>query len=210
LPFGRITNWRSEPAQPSGPAVARNTGARRAGQGRAAASGSERSLEAPGALPHNEDRSDAMARHWYRGPYAMSNGASIFRRHDDCRRRDRRHRQWGVSDPAGRPWAAFANRRRGRSRPITVPVPLAGDCTGGTERRPKAGAMERQHSPTLAVTATTARRAAIQSISAFLSTERGWGANRAFAHVLLPRPPSPHFSELTDHLNLSRSSARSI
>jgi len=37
-----------------------DTGAHRAGQGRVSGERSERSLEAPGVLPQNEDRSDAI------------------------------------------------------------------------------------------------------------------------------------------------------
>ena len=47
--------------------------------------------------------------------------------------------KWGVSDPAGRAWDRLCKSRRGRSRPITVTVPLADGLMGGTERRPKAG-----------------------------------------------------------------------
>jgi hypothetical protein len=51
-----------------------------------------------------------------------------------------------VSDPAGGLGAAFAMRRRGRSRPILVPTLVLGRSAGGTDRRPS---WSRRQTPTL-------------------------------------------------------------
>ena len=52
---------------------------------------------------------------------------------------------WGVSDPADGPGAAFATRRRGRSRPIFAATPVLGRSPGGKIAARPGGAVRQQH-----------------------------------------------------------------
>jgi hypothetical protein len=109
-------------------------------------------------LPKNRSRSDARSRPvWWAEPCRnrphIRHAASwpvrpendrhsvADRRHDlglheaGARHHDR-HRHERRERPRGRRGAAFARRRRGRSRPFLAATPVLGRLPGGTNRRP--------------------------------------------------------------------------
>ncbi len=142
------------------------------------------------------------------GKVGTLGGPILFMIRDAFCQRPIRYRQVGRERPAGGPGAAFAIRRRGRSRPISHSTTRAGARDGRHKTPPDAGdtgsAISRQSSSCRCLRASPCTQERRR-----LTAARGAeGANRALAQCPPPRPPSSCLRMMVGQLPVTASVGR--